>query len=432
MMMRRAIALVAVALLLFPSRATAQFPAIIFCTANEILCNGQTANGQTGPVTLTLDPTIAVWGTFDTDGILVQTAADTFTARTLTGTTNQVNITNGDGVSGNPTFATPQDLDTGTDFQVGSLGLGVTPTTGQAHMITAASGSAFAGTGGTIVDTATKRIHTFTTSGTFTPNGSGNIEILVVAGGGGGGASVSGSAGGGGGGAGGVVYAATYAVTAQAYTVTVGTGGAAGDAGSGGVGYNGADSVFSTITAVGGGGGGGSPNNANSGGSGGGASNTTAGTGTQTASGGDVGYGTNGVNDNANQSGGGGGATQAGQIGAGNAGGDGGDGVAYSISGSSVTYAGGGGGHTSFGTPEVGGVGGSGGGGNGSNANSVVNPAGTGSKHGVDGLGGGGGGARTTAIGAGDGGDGIVIISYDLPTDVLAEQLRLGEDAGDY
>ena len=38
------------------------------------------------------------------NGIVVRTALNTTTARTLTGTTNRITITNGDGVSGNPTF----------------------------------------------------------------------------------------------------------------------------------------------------------------------------------------------------------------------------------------------------------------------------------------------------------------------------------------
>lgn len=47
---------------------------------------------------------------FTSNGILTRTAASTYTSRTLTGTTNQIVVTNGDGVSGNPTFATPQDI----------------------------------------------------------------------------------------------------------------------------------------------------------------------------------------------------------------------------------------------------------------------------------------------------------------------------------
>ncbi len=39
------------------------------------------------------------------NGVMVRTAADVTTARTLTGTANQISVANGDGVSGNPTIA---------------------------------------------------------------------------------------------------------------------------------------------------------------------------------------------------------------------------------------------------------------------------------------------------------------------------------------
>jgi len=42
----------------------------------------------------------------------------------------------------------------------------------------------FSATGGTITYSGGYTIHTFTSSGTFTPNGSGIVEVLVVAGGG--------------------------------------------------------------------------------------------------------------------------------------------------------------------------------------------------------------------------------------------------------
>lgn len=50
------------------------------------------------------DATLQALATFNTNGILTQTAADTFTGRTITGTANRTTITNGDGVAGNPTI----------------------------------------------------------------------------------------------------------------------------------------------------------------------------------------------------------------------------------------------------------------------------------------------------------------------------------------
>lgn len=53
---------------------------------------------------ITLDATLNSLAAYNTNGLLTQTAADTFTGRTLTGTTNYVAVTNGDGVAGNPTI----------------------------------------------------------------------------------------------------------------------------------------------------------------------------------------------------------------------------------------------------------------------------------------------------------------------------------------
>lgn len=52
-----------------------------------------------------LDSTLTALSIYNTNGILTQTASDTFVGRSIAGTTNQITVTNGDGVSGNPTVA---------------------------------------------------------------------------------------------------------------------------------------------------------------------------------------------------------------------------------------------------------------------------------------------------------------------------------------
>ena len=119
-------------------------------------------------------------------------------------------------------------------------------------------------------------VTSFTTveSTTWTaPAGVTSIEYLVVAGGGSGGGTTGSADGSGGGGGAGGYRSGTLTVTpGTAYGVTVGAGGVAGS--PGGTDMQGADSVFSTITSAGGGAGGGGawpgPQSGVAGGSGGG------------------------------------------------------------------------------------------------------------------------------------------------------------------
>lgn len=57
-----------------------------------------------------LDATLTSLAAFNSNGFLVQTAADTFAARSLVGTTNQISVTNGNGVSASPVLSLSSTL----------------------------------------------------------------------------------------------------------------------------------------------------------------------------------------------------------------------------------------------------------------------------------------------------------------------------------
>ena len=273
-----------------------------------------------------------------------------------------------------------------------------------------------AASGGTITTSGDFKIHTFTSSGTFTVSDAGNsagsntVDFLVIAGGGGGGGQL-----GGGGGAGG--YRESFpnpasgglSVSAQGYPITIGGGGNPGPQGH--AGGAGGVSTFSTITSAGGGFGGRGPSTGGDGGSGGGGYHAGAGGSGNTPpvsppQGNDGGAG----DAPTENSGGGGGAGGAGVDATVPKGGNGGNGATSSINASPVTRAGGGGGGAfSPGGSRPGGTGGPGGGGN-------AGPAGnTPGSNGTTNSGGGGGGASYTSPGGaigGAGGSGIIIIRY--------------------
>jgi hypothetical protein len=276
-------------------------------------------------------------------------------------------------------------------------------------------------TGGTITyDSFGYVMHTFTSTGTFTPSANLTCDYLVVAGGGGGGLENAGGGGAGGllstvtaSGGGGGLQSPIALTSSTAYTVTVGGGGAGSNStssrGTNGINSSISGSGLTTITSIGGGGGGtgsgdGSWNSGSNGGSGGGLRGNRNGaiSGTGTAG---QGYGAGNPPTPAGYASSGGGGAGAPSLGAtnGSVGTVGGAGLAVAISGSSVTYAGGGGASWN-GTSSVGGssIGGNGGSGSGAGGNGSTNT----------GSGGGGGGDSQVSGTGGAGGSGIVVIKY--------------------
>jgi len=276
-------------------------------------------------------------------------------------------------------------------------------------------------TGGTITTSGDYKIHTFTSSGTFTVSSVGSsagASYTVIAGGGSGGSGGS-SVTGGGGGAGGYregrdsgdPYTAsplnapaglTLSASPGSYPITIGAGGAAASSGGDNAGNVGSASTFSTITSAGGGGGGANSACGSAGGSGGGGKESDG-----------VGHAGNTPPVSPPQGNPGGNGSEAGDFsggggGAGGAGGTsgpsvGGNGIATSITGSPVTRVGGGG--------ASGGSGGPGGGGASGSAPLWPSPSPTTGTAGTANTGG-GGGASPNSANSGAGGSGVVIIRY--------------------
>ena len=268
--------------------------------------------------------------------------------------------------------------------------------------------------GGTVTTFGDYKIHTYTSTSTFTVTSPGIVEYLIVGGGGAGGA--------GGGGAGGLLQGALF-IPNGTYTVEVGAGGAKTTSGSRGQAPKGGDGLQSSLfglIAYGGGGG----SQAGTGNAGGAAQNKASGGG----QGGDAtgAYRAPGITPQGNRGGrswrggyggpgGGGGAGAQGQdatneSGTIGRGGNGGAGLPSAISGTPTWYAGGGGGgsNTNSNTSNDRGLGGKGGGGNGGRAPDA------GGQNATANTGGGGGGAEYegSIAGGGSGGSGIVIIRY--------------------
>jgi hypothetical protein len=73
-----------------------------------------------------LDATLTALAAYNTNGLLTQTAADTFAGRTITGTANQITVADGNGVAGNPTLSLHADVYRagGTDVALADGGTG--------------------------------------------------------------------------------------------------------------------------------------------------------------------------------------------------------------------------------------------------------------------------------------------------------------------
>lgn len=96
------------------------YAATLLNNANEAAFKAA-ANLEAGVDFQAYDATLAALAAYNTNGLVVQTAADTFAGRTIAGTASQISVANGDGVLGNPTLSLPASITVATSYQVGGV-----------------------------------------------------------------------------------------------------------------------------------------------------------------------------------------------------------------------------------------------------------------------------------------------------------------------
>lgn len=113
--------------------------------------------------------------TFNTNGLITQTAANTYTGRTVTGTANVITVTNGNGVSGNPTITIANTYAGQTSITtLGTINAGTWQGTPLAQ--------SFGGTGGTDQTTGFDALSPTNTKGdVIAHNGTNNVRLGVGA-----------------------------------------------------------------------------------------------------------------------------------------------------------------------------------------------------------------------------------------------------------
>lgn len=117
-------------------------------------------------LSLTNGAAIDALGAVATSGGLYRTAANTYTARTITGTAGQITVTNGDGVSGAPTISLPSTISQATTFSAGTAS---TSTITGTVILSGSGGLGVGGAGffGTGITTNAGGIYAYGASSTF-------------------------------------------------------------------------------------------------------------------------------------------------------------------------------------------------------------------------------------------------------------------------
>jgi hypothetical protein len=162
--------------------ADADFIPVIQGGANKKATVASIAARSTANGAQASDATLTALAAYNTNGLLTQTAADTFTGRTLAGTSNRLTVTNGDGVAGAPTFDISSSyVGQASITTLGTIGTGVW----QGTLIASTSG----GTGVNNAGTLTNATNTTITGGgtlalggfTLTVPATGSAALLATA-----------------------------------------------------------------------------------------------------------------------------------------------------------------------------------------------------------------------------------------------------------
>lgn len=134
-------------------------------------------DGVSGNPTMALANDLAALEAMSGTGIVARTASETYAQRTITGTANQITATNGDGVSGNPTLSLPSSITAPGSIAVTTT-LGVTGVTTLSSQLRQAQGANIASA--TTTDLSTVAGNSVTVTGTTTITGFGTVQAGTV------------------------------------------------------------------------------------------------------------------------------------------------------------------------------------------------------------------------------------------------------------
>lgn len=125
------------------------------------------------------DATLTALAAFNTNGLLTQTAADTFVGRSIAGTDNQISVSNANGVSGNPTLSLASALIIPSTMQVPQNGLRLRDTNNTHNLIVNAGSDLTADRTLTIATGDVNRTLTLTGNASISGTNTGDQSIAL-------------------------------------------------------------------------------------------------------------------------------------------------------------------------------------------------------------------------------------------------------------